>query len=579
VLTVAGPGVVAYRWRLNQGPWSDEVPLTNSYAITTNLFADARPLVLTHLSVGRQTVEVLGRNSAGYWQENPTVSRSWAVVSVGEVFVVGGEIATNTVWSPELGEVRVASDLILAPGVRLELAAGTIVRFDPGVGWRSTNAVVQALGTAGAPVTLGPAEAGLSWGPLVIAGTNGMLELRHADLEAGSVEVLDGAVGWLEESRLHDLPAVPIVRARRPGSFTMRRCRVHHYYEILSQLALSQIEDCFFHDISGDGIDLDGARPGSVIRNCTMARGATTNVDAIDIGNDSEGAISTNVVIEACRLRDFPFDKGVSIGEGSRAIVVRDCVIHQVDAGVAVKDSADAELYHNTIAAAAHGLNLYEKVAGQGGGHARAWNNILWGNLESVSLDGHSSLEMSYSDAAGGYPGVGNLDVDPRFRDPPRADYRLAADSPVRNAGRNGADMGARLPVGSSLVDTDGDGLPDPWEEVYDLDPWGGADALEDADADGLNNSGEYTSGTNPRDAGSRLRFETILLTAQGVRLGFDGIRGRAYRIETSEVMANPGWTAWTNLPPLVEDARVDLLDADAGQGARYYRLLVEWVR
>ena len=38
-IVVAGPGIYAYRWKLNDGPWSAEVPLTNSILITTNMFA------------------------------------------------------------------------------------------------------------------------------------------------------------------------------------------------------------------------------------------------------------------------------------------------------------------------------------------------------------------------------------------------------------------------------------------------------------------------------------------------------------------------------------------------------------
>jgi hypothetical protein len=356
----------------------------------------------------------------------------------------------------------------------------------------------------------------------------------------------------------------------------MRRCHVHHYYEILSQLALNTIEDCYFHDILGDGIDFDAARPGSVIRRCTIARGTVSNVDAIDIGNFSDGTVSSDVLIEACRLRDFPFDKGVSIGEGARGIVVRDCVIHDVDSGIAVKDSAEAELYHNTIAAAAHGLNLYEKVAGQGGGHAVAWNNILWDNTEAVTFDALSSLDLSFSDVAGGHSGEGNLEVDPVFRDPARFDFRLTDGSPVLGQGLDGADMGARLPLGSSLVDTDADGLPDPWEEQHGLDPAEPTDARTDADGDGLNNESEYLIGTDPRDPASTLRLVVSSVTVEGTRLEFDAVTGRTYRLESAVDAGEPLWVPWTNLPPVTADTRVLLLDPQSAEGVRYYRLVAE---
>lgn len=52
----------------------------------------------------------------------------------------------------------------------------------------------------------------------------------------------------------------------------------------------------------------------------------------------------------------------------------------------------------------------------------------------------------------------------------------------------------------SVFRDTDEDGMPDPWEEQYDLDPTTG-DASEDADGDGLTNLREYQLGTNPQNS------------------------------------------------------------------------------
>ena len=51
--------------------------------------------------------------------------------------------------------------------------------------------------------------------------------------------------------------------------------------------------------------------------------------------------------------------------------------------------------------------------------------------------------------------------------------------------------------------DSDNDGMPDTWEGTHAFNPALAADALLDADNDGLNNVSEFLAGTHPRDADS----------------------------------------------------------------------------
>ncbi len=78
---VAGPGVVAFRWKLNDGAWSAEVPLTNSFLITSNLFNPTNGLVsLPNLPTGTNAFFAIGKNSAGSWQEtNHAAVHRWVV--------------------------------------------------------------------------------------------------------------------------------------------------------------------------------------------------------------------------------------------------------------------------------------------------------------------------------------------------------------------------------------------------------------------------------------------------------------------------------------------------------------------
>ena len=92
----------------------------------------------------------------------------------------------------------------------------------------------------------------------------------------------------------------------------------------------------------------------------------------------------------------------------------------------------------------------------------------LGDTASAVTLDSLSSITVDHSLVQGGYPGEENMDVLPDFESVVLRDYRLRADSPLREQGRNGEILGARFPVGSSLVDTDEDGLPDIGTEPRD---------------------------------------------------------------------------------------------------------------
>ena len=73
-----------YRWRLDDGQWSDPVPVTNA-------------IELDGLADGPHFVEVIGRDSAGYWQaeSEATRSRSWTVDSTLTRLLINEVLADN----------------------------------------------------------------------------------------------------------------------------------------------------------------------------------------------------------------------------------------------------------------------------------------------------------------------------------------------------------------------------------------------------------------------------------------------------------------------------------------------------
>ena len=61
--------------------------------------------------------------------------------------------------------------------------------------------------------------------------------------------------------------------------------------------------------------------------------------------------------------------------------------------------------------------------------NVRVSNCILWGNRHEIWNDDNSTIEIIYSDVAGGWPGEGNIDADPLFADADSNDYHLKSEA------------------------------------------------------------------------------------------------------------------------------------------------------
>jgi hypothetical protein len=123
-----------------------------------------------------------------------------------------------------------------------------------------------------------------------------------------------------------------------------------------------------------------------------------------------------------------------------------------------------------------------------------------------------------------------------------------------------------------SLVDSDGDGMPDAWETDNGFDPDLAEDAAEDADGDGMTNLEEYLAGTAPRDASSR--FVQSLAREGGVPvIRFIARAGRGYTVLFSEDLGD--WQRLSDVSPQPADGEVSVADpAAAGESRRFYRVV-----
>ena len=119
-LLVAGPGITHYRYRVNAGSWSPET-------------AVALPIDLTGLTDGDYTVEVLGQDSAGFWQaeNDATVSRTWTVdtdsprIRINEVLALNDTTVEVAGWVPR-------SDRTVQPRSQYDRSCGHEYQRRPG---------------------------------------------------------------------------------------------------------------------------------------------------------------------------------------------------------------------------------------------------------------------------------------------------------------------------------------------------------------------------------------------------------------------------------------------------------------
>jgi hypothetical protein len=91
------------------------------------------------------------------------------------------------------------------------------------------------------------------------------------------------------------------------------------------------------------------------------------------------------------------------------------------------------------------------------------------------------------------------------------------------------------------VPDSDGDGIPNSWENAHGLDPFNPNDALLDNDHDGLSNLAEYLAGTDPNDSGSYLRIDSIAAGIDGgwAQLTWGSVSNRLYSVQRSTDLLN----------------------------------------
>lgn len=163
----------------------------------------------------------------------------------------------------------------------------------------------------------------------------------------------------------------------------------------------------------------------------------------------------------------------------------------------------------------------------------------------------------------------------------PLGTFAFASNAPVHitlsNAGTDGYVMADAVAFGlrdaPSVVDRDGDGLPDWWERWHFLDETA-ASSSADADGDGQSNYAEFICGTLPGDARSRFAIKDMMTAVgSGWVLRWPSETNRTYTILTSPSVNGPFEILTNNLPATPP---MNSFTTSPSQSIRFYRIMAE---
>lgn len=124
------------------------------------------------------------------------------------------------------------------------------------------------------------------------------------------------------------------------------------------------------------------------------------------------------------------------------------------------------------------------------------------------------------------------------------------------------------------LTDSDGDRLPDDWEKANGLNPANPSDANSDTDQDGMTAREEYLAGTDPRNAASQLRWDSIQLLSHQVALTFTAVSNRSYQVVYKDRL-DAGWSLLQQIPASSTTTAQRITDTLPAAGERYYRVIL----
>ncbi len=277
-------------------------------------------------------------------------------------------------WDAKAGELSLKAgthafgvNVIVPEGLRLALEAGADVALGPDVSLLSYSPL-EVRGTAQNPVVVRASQPGKPFGTFAVAGDEHMASfLKYLDLSGGSEAHLNG---------MYFSGALCLYHT----DVEMQSCHIHDnaaddglnvkYGKVL-------ILDSKFINNSADQIDLDFCKG--------VVRGSVFEGSQDDDNGDGLDLSGTALLIYNNTFTRF-LDKGISIGEASKAVCYRNTFSRNTR-GAAVKDSSAAVFLENRFLDNKTVFLSYQKKQIFGGGAIYIHDNQWTGSSDLFDLD------------------------------------------------------------------------------------------------------------------------------------------------------------------------------------------------